>query len=228
MKTIIVTGSNGNLGKAVVQRFLKEEYNVIGTVSNRSFPEINNEKGLEQFALDLSDENASADFVKNIIEKYKKIDAAVLTAGGFAMGDIRSTSGKDIMNQYKLNFSTAYNIARPLFLQMKSQGYGRIFLIGSKPGLSAHKGKGMIAYSLSKSLLFHLADMMNDETKGINVVTSVIVPSTIDTDSNRKAMPDADFTKWVKPEAIAKAILFYCSEKAASIREPVIKLYNNA
>jgi hypothetical protein len=60
------------------------------------------------------------------------------------------------------------------------------------------------------------------------VVTSVVVPSTIDTPQNRKAMPDADFSKWVKAEAIAGAIYFYCTDAAAVLREPLIKVYNNA
>src|SRR6185312_4722371 len=111
----------------------------------------------------------------------KNIDAAILTVGGFAMGSIAETKTSDILNQYKLNFETAYNVARPVFLQMMKQGNGRIFIIGSKPGLNAKNGKGMIAYSLAKSLIFHLAELMNDEAKGKDVVTSVVIPSTINT-----------------------------------------------
>jgi len=69
---------------------------------------------------------------------------------------------------------------------------------------------------------------MNDEAKGYNVVTSVVVPSTIDTPQNRKSMPDADPSKWVKPEAIADVINFYCSDEASVLREPIIKVYNNS
>jgi NAD(P)-dependent dehydrogenase (short-subunit alcohol dehydrogenase family) len=111
---------------------------------------------------------------------------------------------------------------------MLKQNNGRIFIIGSRPGLNAMHGKGMVAYGLAKSLIFRLAEMMNDEAKGTNVVTSVVVPSTIDTPQNRKAMPDADPSKWVKPEAIADAIWFYCTDAASVIREPVIKVYNNS
>jgi NAD(P)-dependent dehydrogenase (short-subunit alcohol dehydrogenase family) len=111
---------------------------------------------------------------------------------------------------------------------MLLQGSGRIFLIGSKPGLSMKNSKGMVAYGLAKSLIFQLAELMNEEAKGTNVVTSVIVPSTIDTQQNRQSMPDADFSKWVKPEAIADAIYFHCSPAAASLREPIVKVYGNA
>ena len=108
------------------------------------------------------------------------------------------------------------------------QNSGRIFIIGSKPGLSSVNSKGMVAYGLAKSLIFRLAELMNAEAKGTNVVVSVIVPSTIDTPQNRKSMPDADPAKWVKPEAIADVIYFYCTDAAAVLREPVIKMYNNS
>ena len=134
----------------------------------------------------------------------------------------------DIRKQVLLNFETAYNLARPLFIQMMKQGYGRIFLVGSRPGSDMHQSKGMVAYGLSKSLIFRLAEIMNDEAKGKNIVTSVIVPSTIDTDQNRSSMPEADFSKWVKAEDIASIISYYSSEAAAVLREPVIRTYNNA
>ena len=173
-------------------------------------------------------EEDSDKFIKMVIAKYGSIDAAVLTVGGFAMGKIADTKTADIYKQYKLNFETAYNVARPAFVQMMQQGSGRIFIIGSRPGLSAKEGKGMVAYGLGKSLIFRLAELMNDEAKGNNVVTSVVVPSTIDTPQNRKAMPDAKFDNWVQPEAIADVIYFYCTSEAAVLREPVIKVYNNA
>jgi NAD(P)-dependent dehydrogenase (short-subunit alcohol dehydrogenase family) len=111
---------------------------------------------------------------------------------------------------------------------MLKQNSGRIFIIGSRPGLDAIHGKGMVAYGLAKSLIFRLAELMNDEAKGTNVVVSVVVPSTIDSPQNRKAIPDADPANWVTAEAIADVINFYSTEEAAALREPVIKIYNNS
>lgn len=229
MKTAIVTGASGNMGQAVVQKFIDEGYFVVGTVIPNDpvkldFPA----DKFEAVIVDLMNEESAAKFIASVIEKNKTIDAAVLTVGGFAMGTVATTSTADIMKQYKLNFETAYNIARPAFVQMLEQNSGRIFIIGSKPGLSSANSKGMVAYGLGKSLIFRLAELMNDEAKGKNVVTAVVVPSTIDTPQNRKAMPDAHFDNWVKPEAIAEAIYFYCTDKAAVLREPIIKVYNNA
>lgn len=229
MKTAIVTGASGNMGQAVVKKFIDEGYRVIGTIiPNDPVPVDFPADKFEKVVVDLMSEDDSAKFVNDIVAKYGSVDAAVLTVGGFAMGSVAETKTSDIAKQYKLNFETAYNVARPVFAQMLKQGGGRIFIIGSKPGLNAMNGKGMVAYGLAKSLIFRLAELMNDEAKGMNVVTSVVVPSTIDTPQNRKATPKADPEKWVKPEAIADVIYFYSTDAAAVVREPVIKVYNNS
>jgi len=229
MKTAIVTGASGNMGQAVVTKFMAEGYFVIGAVPPNDKIQIDFPADkFEKIIVDLGDEDASQKFVEDVISKYKNVDAAILTVGGFAMGSIEETKTSDILNQYKLNFETAYNVARPVFMQMLKQSNGRIFIIGSKPGLSAKNGKGVVAYGLAKSLVFRLAELMNNEAKGKNVVTSVVVPSTIDTAPNRKSMPEANFENWVKPESIANVICWYCSDEASALREPVIKVYNNS
>ncbi len=229
MKTAIVTGAAGNMGQAVVKKLLAEGFSVIGTVEphERGKTVVDNSR-FEEMEVDLKNEATTHKFVADVLAKYKQIDAAVLTVGGFAMGKIKDTNTNDIAKQYQLNFETAYNIAKPIFAQMMEQKSGRIFMVGSRPGLNVATGKGMVGYSLAKSLLFRLAEIMNEEAKGTNVVTSVIVPSTIDTPPNRSSMPGADFESWVKPAAIANVIHFYCSEEAAAIREPVIKIYDHA
>jgi len=225
----IVTGASGNLGQAVVKKFIDEGYKVIGTViPNDPVPMNFPADSFEKVVVDLMNEEDSGKFISSVLDKFKSIDAAVLTVGGFAMGKIADTATADIFKQYKLNFETAYNVARPVFVQMMKQNSGRIFIIGSRPGLDAKNGKGMVAYGLAKSLIFRLAELLNDEAKGHNVVTSVVVPSTIDTPQNRKAMPDADPSKWVKPEAIADIIYFHCTDAAAILREPLIKVYGNS
>ena len=227
MKTAIVTGASGNLGQAVVQKFLSKGITVIGTILHNDTVTMDDPK-LEKVTVDLTDEENSSQFVEKVVAKHGNVDAAVLTVGGFAMGNIAVTKTADIMKQYKLNFETAYNIARPVFLHMMKQNKGRICLVGSRPGLNTKNAKGMVGYGLGKSLIFRLAELMNEEAKGYDVVASVIVPSTIDTPQNRKAMPDANFSKWVKADEIADAIYYYCSHEAMALREPVIKVYGNS
>lgn len=229
MKTVIITGASGNMGQAMVRKFLSEGYRVVGTaVHNDPVPmEIDN-ANFEKIIVDLGNEDDSEKLVNGLIEKYKSIDVVIATVGGFAMGDINATKSADLLKQYKLNFETAYNITRPTFTQMMKQKSGRIFLVGSRPGLEAKEGKGMIAYGLAKSLIFRFVELMNLEAKGTDVSAAVLVPSTIDTPQNRKSMPDKDFDSWVKPEAIADAVYFYCTEGASAIKEPIIKLYNRS
>ena len=216
MKSVIITGASGNLGKAIAEKFLIEGYNVAGTVlSKQPTSKQAGETSMEDSVVDLRNEDSADRFVSATIEKYGAIDVAVLTAGGFVMGDIASTGMQDIVQQFTLNFQTAYNIARPVFLQMMKQGSGYIFLVGSTAGADMKKSKGKIAYGLSKSLLFRLAELFNEEAIGKSIRTSVIIPSTIDTPQNRKAMPDADFTKWTKPEKIADLVFEKAVGKSA-------------
>lgn len=222
-KTVIVTGANGHLGQAVVKKFLDEGFHVTGTVRKEGSLIVDH-KHFEAVTADLTKEKDADKIVRSFIDKHGIIDAAILTVGGFAMGKIAETTTKNINEQINLNFETAFNIAKPVFLQMMKQENGRIFLIGSRPGVDMRNAKGMLAYSLSKSLLFRLAEHFNIEAKGTNVVTSVMVPSTIDTPENRTSMPDADFSKWVKSEEIASVIYYYCSPAAISLREPIIKI----
>jgi NAD(P)-dependent dehydrogenase (short-subunit alcohol dehydrogenase family) len=150
-----------------------------------------------------------------------------MLAGGYAPGGIEHTTLELIRSQISLNFETAYAVARPLFQHMMQQGTGRLVFIGSQPALMPRKGKTSIAYALSKALLFNLADIFNDAAKGTDVVSSVVVPSTIDTPPNRAAMPDADPAKWVQLGELAGVLRFICSVEAAALREPIFKVYKN-
>ena len=228
-KIALVTGASGNLGQSVVRKFIEQGYKVVGTVVPNDPASLNFPPELfQKKVVDLTNEIDSEKFVNTIAAETNSINAAVLTVGGFAIANVQDTKTSDVFKQYKLNFETAYNIARPVFLQMMKQGNGRIFLIGSKPGLNSAHSKGMVAYGLAKSLLFRLAELMNEEAKGKNIVVSVVVPGTIDTPQNRVAMPESNPENWVKPESIAEIIHFYCSPEAEVLREPIIKVYNNS
>jgi len=229
MKTVIITGANGNLGIAVTKTFLARNYKIIATVrKEEDLKELPQHQNLQVEVLDLTNEEKAETFVEKIIEQHKTIDGALLLVGGFAAGDIASTKSEEIKKQITLNFDTAYHITRPLFQHMVDQNKGKIVFIGARPALQAHAGKSLIAYGLSKSLLFKLAEYLNAEAKGKNVTVSIVAPSTIDTEPNRKSMPEADFDKWVKPEALAEVLEFIISEKGNVLRETVLKVYNNA
>jgi NAD(P)-dependent dehydrogenase (short-subunit alcohol dehydrogenase family) len=228
-KTIIITGANGNLGSAVTKLFLDKGYSVIATVHDEEAKkEMPSHKNLVVEVINLTDEEATADFIRSALERNKKIDAALMLVGSFAMGAIATTKSEDIKKQFSLNFDTAYHVARPLFAHMLGNNFGRLVFIGARPALQPADGKNLVAYGLSKSLLFKLAEYLNEEAKGKNVTATVVVPSTLDTALNRKSMPDANPSNWVQPEALAVILEFICSDVSSPLREPVLKVYNNA
>src|SRR5579871_6801282 len=229
MKTIIITGAKGNLGTATVKKFLDEGYFVIAVDGkNDHLGFANGNPNFQFHSVNLTDEDGTAKFVNSIISEHGKVDGALMLVGGFAAGNITSTPGTDIQKQFSLNFETAYFLARPLIAHMQQNGYGRLVFIGARPAINPAQGKDLTAYALAKSLLFKLADFINEENKGKNIVASVVVPSTIDTAINRSSMPDANPENWVKPEQLADVLEFICSDKGNPVREAVYKVYNNA
>jgi NAD(P)-dependent dehydrogenase (short-subunit alcohol dehydrogenase family) len=229
MKTVIITGANGNLGTAVTKEFIDNNYRVIATITNEnSKKDFILHPNLEISVVNLTDEKETTSFVENMIRKYTVIDAALLLVGGFAMGDIENTNGDDLHKQIALNFETAFYMTKPLFGHMMNNKKGNIVFIGARPALNPAQGKDLIAYGLSKSLLFKLAEYLNEAAKGKSVSISVVVPSTLDTPLNRKSMPDVNPDIWVKPREIAETLEFLVSDKSSALRETVLKMYNNA
>ncbi|MFN8886484.1 MAG: SDR family NAD(P)-dependent oxidoreductase, partial [Cyclobacteriaceae bacterium] len=222
-----ITGAQGNLGKACVTKFLQSGDQVFA-LTTPGKEENTESANLISLGIDLIHEEEVETLVNTLIKKYQTIDAAVLTVGGFAMGSIHTTDKTALQKMIDLNFYTSYFVARAVFQQMIQQGHGRIIFIGARPALDAQQGKNTFAYSLSKSMIFQLAELLNAEAKGKNVTATVIVPSTIDTPQNRASMPDANFNDWVTAEEIAESIQYVVSDSARAWREPIIKLYNNS
>ena len=228
-KTVIITGASGNLGNAVTKTFLNKGYKVIATAINeKEKKDLPVHENLHTEIVDLSNEEAAASFIQTSINSHGKIDATMMLVGGFAPGSILETKSEDIKKQIALNFETAYHVARPVFQHMLGNNSGRLIFIGARPALVASQGKNLIAYGLSKSLLFKLAEYLNAEAKGKNVTATVVALSTLDTDLNRKSMPDTNPDNWVKPEAAAEVLEFICSDIGSPLRETVLKVYNNA
>lgn len=223
-KHVIITGATGNLGKVVTQKFLQAGYTVTGTVSPRSAT-VPATENLVYYQVDLTNEDETKSFVEKVIATHGQIHAALLLAGGFTPGKLEKTSGDDVNRMFAMNFKTAFHVARPVWAHMKQQQDGHIVLIGAKPALHANEAKNSVAYSLSKSLLFKLAEILNAEGNDHNLAANVLVPSTIDTPDNRNAMPKADFSKWISPEAMADVMLRICADADYARKNLVIRLF---
>jgi NAD(P)-dependent dehydrogenase (short-subunit alcohol dehydrogenase family) len=223
-KNVIITGATGNLGKVVTQKFLQAGYSVIATASPRSAKSAHVEN-LSYYQVDLTDESVSKSFVEKVIATHGQIHAALLLAGGFTPGKLEKTSGDDVNRMFALNFKTALHVAQPVWAHMKQQQEGNIILIGAKPALNGNDAKNAVAYSLSKSLIFKLAEILNADGKDRNLTASVLVPGTIDTPDNRSAMPNADFSKWISPDTMADVMLRICTDADYARENPVIKMF---
>src|SRR5260221_5077838 len=124
MKTIIITGANGNLGTACVKKFLDGGHKVIavdGADNHLDFATGNT--NYEFTTVDLTNEEHTNAFITGSIKKYGKIDAALMLVGGFAAGTIALTTGADIHKMFSLNFETAYFMARPLLQHIHQNNY---------------------------------------------------------------------------------------------------------
>ncbi|MEP6738304.1 MAG: SDR family NAD(P)-dependent oxidoreductase [Chryseolinea sp.] len=229
MKKIIITGASGNLGKASVEKFMKEGYKVITTVTPGKGLGFDVSSDVEIFEADLTQEQSVVSVISQIISKHQTVDAALMLVGGYAPGGIKEADGAVMKKMFTLNFETAYFVARPLFQQMLTQtSGGRLVFVGAKPGLYPKDASKSLAYGLSKSLIFHLAAALNESSESKDVTASVIVPSTIDTPVNRQMMPQSDFSAWVKPEEIADAMVYLCSDEAKAWRGTVLKIYGRS
>ncbi|MBI1224436.1 MAG: SDR family NAD(P)-dependent oxidoreductase [Bacteroidetes bacterium] len=228
MKTVLITGANGNLGTEVVKKLYDIGYGVCAAVGPGPLPDNFDEMTKESLVVNLMDEAETHQYVQEITGQHPGICAAVLLVGGYAAGGIKDTDSAAIDKQIALNFKTAYFVVRPLLEHFEKMGGGQFILVGARPALDAHAGKNNVAYSLGKSLVFHLAELINAAGKGKHITATVIVPSTIDTPPNRHAMPDADFSKWIKASDIAENIAFLLTDAGKTLRETVLKVYNEA
>lgn len=227
-KNILITGASGNLGKVAVEKFLAEGYRILATVTPGKNLEFSSPE-VFTYEADLTNEPSVTKALTSIINEHHSVDAALLLVGGYAPGTLATTDSSTIQKMITLNFNTAYHVARIVFQQMMTQPEGgRIVFVGARPALVAHDGKKSLPYAISKTLIFKLAELLNAEGKDKNVVSSVIVPSTIDTPENRAAMPQANFADWVKAEEIAEAMSYLVSSKANALRDPILKLYSKS
>ena len=228
-QTVLITGASGNLGAAVLEKFLEHDFQVAALYNSRSPEKSPVRENVRAFPVDLTDEHEVREVIKEVYAFSGNIDMAVFTVGGFALGKMVDTGIREFEKMYRLNFVTAYNIAREMFSEMEKQGHGgQMVFIGSRPALQPREAKNMIAYSLTKSLVFRLAEVINEEGKSRGISASVIIPSIIDTPLNRLAMPDADFSTWVTPREIAENIYHLSTPAGKKLRETIIKVYGDS
>jgi NAD(P)-dependent dehydrogenase (short-subunit alcohol dehydrogenase family) len=232
-KVVLVAGGTGGLGRAVTLAFLEEGAKVVATY--RKQEELDALKiaagvktaVLDGFAVDVTDEAAVRQLIEKIVGKYRRLDAMVNAVGGYAGGmKLWELETKVFEQMLALNLRSGYALSRAAVRAMLKEGHGAIVNVASKAAVD-HAG-GAAAYAASKSAAVALLDSLAGDLKGSGVRVNTILPSIIDTEANRKAMPKADFAKWPKPEDIARVILFLCSDDARVIHGSAIPVYGDS
>jgi NAD(P)-dependent dehydrogenase (short-subunit alcohol dehydrogenase family) len=232
-KVVLVAGGTGGLGRAVTLAFLEEGARAIVTYrSQEEFDALKSAAGangsrLEGNIVDVTDEAVVRQLVEKIVGKYRRLDAMVNTVGGYAGGTkLWELETKVFDHMLALNLRSGYALSRAAVRAMLKESRGAIVNVAAKAAVD-HSG-GAAAYAASKSAAVALLDSLAADLKGSGVRVNTILPSIIDTETNRKAMPKADFAKWPKPEDIARVILFLCSDDAKVIHGAAIPVYGDS
>src|SRR5438067_13017349 len=231
-KLVLVAGGTGALGRAVTLSFLDELAHVIVTYRRQEeFDALNKAAGanaasLEGHQVDVTDEAAVRRVIEGILARSGRVDVLVNTVGAYAGGaTLWETDSKTFDQMLALNLRSGYVLCRAIVPVMLKQRSGVIANVSSRAAVD--HAAGMAAYAASKAAAVAMIDSLAAELKGKGVRVNSILPSIIDTDANRKAMPGADFTKWPKPEDSARVILFLCSDHAHVLNGAAIPVYGD-
>ena len=232
-RVVLVAGGTGGLGRAVTSAFLEE--GATAAVTYRNQPEWEKFKTaasaqpgrLEGFEVDVTDETTVRQLVEKILSKHGRLDAMVNTVGGYAAGPkLWEMETKVFEQMLNLNLRSGYALSRAAVPAMLKQGHGAIVNVAAKAAFD-HVA-GAFAYAASKAAAVAMFDSLAADLKGTPVRVNTILPSIIDTEINRKAMPKADFSKWPKPRDIARVILFLCTDDAKVIHGASIPVFGDS
>jgi NAD(P)-dependent dehydrogenase (short-subunit alcohol dehydrogenase family) len=232
-QVVLVAGGTGGLGRAVSLAFLQEGAQVVVSFRvQEEFDVLKSTAGatgerLEGQLVDVTDEAAVRQLIENIVRKHGRLDAMVNAVGGYAGGTkLWELETKVFDQMMALNLRSGYALSRATARAMLKKGRGAIVNVAAKAAFD--HAAGAAAYAASKSAAVALLDSLAADLKGTGIRANTILPSIIDTEANRKAMPNADFAKWPKPEDIARVILFLCSDDAKVIQGAAIPVYGDS
>jgi NAD(P)-dependent dehydrogenase (short-subunit alcohol dehydrogenase family) len=225
-RTVLVTGGTGSLGRAITSAFIECNAKVISSyVVEGELEQLKAEtKSVVLIKADVTKEEEVRRLVSNITSKYGHIHILVNVVGGYFGGkSVIELDEKEWDLMMTMNLKSAFLISKQVIPQMISSKYGKAVHVSSRTGLQSAGYDS--AYAASKSGLIRLVESLSEETKESNINVNCIMPSILDTEANRKAMPTADFSKWIKPEDLANVVLFLCSEDAKVITGAAIPTY---
>lgn len=227
---VMVTGAAGNLGQAVVRAFESAGAKLVLVDRApdrlpRLYPEmVYSPDHYLAVAVDLIDPQAVEAMAQESARLFGRVDVLANVAGGFRSGTpVHETPLETWDLMMDLNARSVLHTSRAVVPLMLEQRAGKIINVSARGALAGSARMG--AYSASKSAVLRLTESLSAELKrgGINV--NCVLPGTIDTPPNREAMPNADHSRWVAPEAIADVVLFLASDEARAVHGAAIPVY---
>lgn len=229
-RVVVVTGAAGNLGVVTARAFQAAGASVV--LVDRSpdrlpklFPELaDSPQHFLATSVDLGDVAAVENMVREAVNRLGQIDVLVNTAGGYRAGKpLHEAPLEDWDFLLNLNAKSVLIACRSVIPQMLRQDAGKIINIASRAALMGEANAA--AYSVSKTAVVRLTESMAAELKSHNINVNCILPGMIDTPPNRQAMPNADYSQWVAPEALAEVILFLASDAARAIHGAALPVF---
>jgi NAD(P)-dependent dehydrogenase (short-subunit alcohol dehydrogenase family) len=228
-KVVLVAGGTGGLGRAVALKFLGEAATVHVTYrSEEEFAALKDAAGKSADSLrghrtDVTKTADAAQLVSAIAAKDGRLDVLVNAVGSYAGGSPLWETDADVFDRMmSLNVRSGFVLASAVVPTMLKQG-GAIVNVSSRAAVD--HAAGASAYAASKAAAVAMMDSLAADLSGKGIRVNTVLPSIIDTEANRKAMPGADFAKWPKPEDIARVILFLCSDEARLIHGASVPVY---
>ncbi len=219
-KVVLVTGANGGLGTYVTQAFLDAGATVVGTSRKIQQSDFSN-PNFTAIATEILTREGAKTLADQVVARFGKLDVLAHTVGGFAGGQsIAETDDTTFQRMFDLNLNCVFQILRATVLPLRKTGNGRIIAIGSRAALEP--GAGVGACSASKAAMVSLLKTVALENKDAGPTANVILPRTMDTPANRKAIPNADVSKWVQPASVAELVAWLASEAGKDVNGSVI------
>ncbi len=229
-KVVVITGAAGNLGSAVVRAFEAQGASLVLLDRNAGrlqeiFPVISRlKKHLLVDEVDMASKESVDDAISKVIAHYGRIDVLVNTVGGYRAGTpVHETPIETMEFLMDLNARTTFLSCQAAVPHMLKAGSGKIINIGARQGTKGLANSGV--YAMSKSAVLRLTESLSAELKREGINVNAVLPGTIDTPANRKAMPDADLSRWVTPQAISEVILFLASDSASAVHGALIPVF---
>jgi len=222
-KVVVITGGQGNLGRAVAQAFQAAGYR-LAVIDHRAGPHTGeSDRYLPVGEIDLTQWAHAERAMQAVVARFGRIDVLVNIAGGFRRQTLADGELAGWDQMYDINLKTAVAASKAALPSILQSDAGRIINIGA--GAAAKAAAGMGAYAASKSGVLRLTESLSEEVKDRGVTVNAVLPGTIDTPQNRKAMPKADTSRWVAPAAIADVVVFLASDAARAITGAAVPVF---